>query len=107
MHLRIYWQNKESELRARSAVYWADKLCKTTPILLLHGSADWRVTPDEGLEITNKLYESRHPFRFVFFEGGDHGLTEHRSEVDRLVKDWLNNYVRDGASLPNLEPHGK
>lgn len=102
-----YWQNKDKELRARSAVFWADKLCKTTPILLLHGSADWRVPAEEALEMVNKLYEAKHPFRFVFFEGGDHGLTEYRSEVNRLVKDWLGNYVRDRKPLPNLEPHGR
>ena len=102
-----YWENKESELKKRSAIYWADKLCKTTPILLLHGSADWRVPPEEALEMTNKLYEAKHPFRFVFFEGGDHGLTEYRPEVNRLVKDWLDNYVRDKKPLPNLEPHGR
>ena len=101
------WENQESELKKRSAIYWADKLCKTTPILLLHGSADWRVPPEEALEMTNKLYEAKHPFRFVFFEGGDHGLTEYRPEVNRLVKDWLDNYVRDKKPLPNLEPHGR
>ena len=102
-----YWQNKEGELKARSAVYWANRLCKTTPLLLLHGSSDWRVPPEEALEMVNKLYEARHPFRFVFFEGGDHGLTEYKAEVNRLVKDWLDKYVRDGKPLPNLEPHGR
>lgn len=53
------------------------------------------------------LYESRQPFRFVFFEGGDHGLTEHRDEVDRLARSWLDAYVRDQRPWPSLEPHGR
>ncbi len=101
-----YWQNKEEALAARSPVLWPEKLCKTTPILLLHGSADWRVHPTEGLRMADALFESKHPFRFVFLEGGDHGLTEHRDEVYRLVRDWLHRYVRDGEPLPELEPHG-
>ena len=53
------------------------------------------------------LYETEHPVRFVFFEGGDHGLTEHRREVDRIVGAWLDRYVRDGTPWPSLEPHGR
>lgn len=102
-----YAQNKDEALRARSAVLWPETLDKSAPILLLHGSADWRVHPTEALRMASALYESRHPFRFVFFEGGDHGLTEHRGEVDRLIRDWLDHYVRDGRPWPSLEPHGR
>ena len=102
-----YAEHKEAALAARSAVRWPEKLHKQTPILLLHGSADWRVHPTEALTMAFKLYESKHPFRFVFFEGGDHGLTEHREEVDRLIRDWLDRYVRDKKPWPSLEPHGR
>jgi dienelactone hydrolase len=101
-----YWENKEAVLAARSPILWPEKLCKTTPILLLHGSADWRVNPTEGLRMARALYDCRHPFRFVFFEGGDHGLTEHRTEMNRLTRDWLDRYVRDREAWPSLEPHG-
>jgi hypothetical protein len=52
------------------------------------------------------LYAVQHPFRCVFFEGGDHGLTEYRDEVDRLTRDWFDRYVRDQQPWPSLEPHG-
>jgi dipeptidyl aminopeptidase/acylaminoacyl peptidase len=94
-------------LEARSAVRWPERLYKGTPILLLHGGSDWRVHPIQALEMARALYEARHPFRLVFFEGDDHGLTGNRGEVDRLVIDWFNRYVRDKAPLPNLEPHGR
>ena len=48
----------------------------------------------------------KHPFRLVFFEGGDHGLSEHRDEVNHLGKDWLDRYLRERKPWPNLEPHG-
>ena len=102
-----YASDKETALRERSAVLWADRLCKSTPILLMHGTADWRVEPQQAFDMAAALYAARHPFRLVMLEGGDHGLTEHRSEVDRLVRDWFDRYVRDSASLPNLEPHGR
>jgi dipeptidyl aminopeptidase/acylaminoacyl peptidase len=102
-----YATDKEAALVARSAVRWPEKLHKKTPILLLHGSADWRVDPTQALTMASKLYESKHPFRFVFFEGGDHGLSEHREEVNRLTRDWLDRYVRDRKPWPSLEPHGR
>lgn len=100
-------EEREAALAARSAIRWPERLHKRTPILLLHGSADWRVDPSEGLRMAAALYEARHPLRFVFFEGGDHGLSEHRREVTRLVQNWFDTYVRDGAPLPNLAPHGR
>ena len=101
-----YAKNKEAALAARSAIRWPEKINKKTPLLLLHGSADWRVDPTEALAMVSALYKSKQPFRFVFFEGGDHGLTEYQGEVNRLTKDWLDRYVRDRKPWPSLKPHG-
>ncbi|MDZ4804026.1 MAG: alpha/beta fold hydrolase [Candidatus Eisenbacteria bacterium] len=98
---------REAALEARSAVRWPERLNPTTPILLLQGSADWRVEPTETLRMAEALYKAKRPVRFVFLEGGDHGLSEHRAEVARQVNYWFDTYVRDRAPLPNLVPHGK
>jgi dipeptidyl aminopeptidase/acylaminoacyl peptidase len=102
-----YDKNRLKVLKARSAVYWADQICKTTPILLFQGGADWRTAPEDALTMADKLYKSQHPFRFVFFEGGDHGVMEHRDEMYRQSKDWLDTYVRDRKAWPSLQPHGQ
>ena len=81
-----YSKNKDSVLRSRSAVYWADKICATTPLLLLTDSADWRVSPGEQLEMVHKLYELRHPMRFELFEGGQHSLAEHLMGTEESVQ---------------------
>jgi dipeptidyl aminopeptidase/acylaminoacyl peptidase len=101
-----YAEKKNEALTSRSAILWPEKLHKKTPILLLQGSADWRVHPQQALRMAESLYKVHHPFRLVFFEGGDHGLFEHQAEVDRLAKDWLDRYVRDRQPWPSLEPHG-
>ena len=98
---------REVALEARSAVRWPQRLNKGTPLLLLHGSADWRVDPSEGLAMVAALYEARHPVGFVFFAGGDHRLSAYRRDVARHVCDWFDRYVRDRAPLPNLERHGQ
>ena len=102
-----YATNKAQALRARSAIHWPEKLAKETPILLLAGTGDWRVNPMDSLHMAEKLYQQRHPFRLVTFEGADHGLSEFRDERDRITLEWFNTYVRDRKPWPSLEPHGR
>lgn len=101
-----YQQEKDKALRARSAVYWADEMCKTTPLLIMHGSADWRVSPTEAISLVQKLYDAKHPVRFIFFEGADHAINEYKTEVTQHVKKHFNHYLRDEKKWPSLEPHG-
>lgn len=102
-----YRKNKEKELKARSAVFWADKMCKTTPLLIMHGSSDWRVQASESLELVNKLYEYKHPVRYILFEGADHGIREFRKEFFAQTKRFFDFYVKDLNDLPNMELHGR
>jgi dipeptidyl aminopeptidase/acylaminoacyl peptidase len=74
---------------------------------LLHGTADWRVSPRDAMDMADRLYALKRPFRLVLFEGGDHGLSEFRTEADKATRDFLDSYVRDGSPLPNMEPHGR
>ncbi len=102
-----YKGKNDGPLIERSAVRWVDRLCKTTPILLLQGTADWRVEPQECLDMAKALQAGRHPYRLVMLEGGDHRLSEHTTEVYRQIRSWLDRYEKDGEALPNLEPHGE
>ena len=102
-----YEANKEEALKSRSAVYWADKMCPTTPLLIMHGSADWRVEPSASLKLVSKLMEYKHPVRFILYEGADHGLREYRNEMLAEMKRHFDYYLRDRNPLPDMEPHGK
>jgi len=99
--------NRDEELRNRSAVYNIDKLCNTTPILILHGSSDWRVSPKDALQMADSLYAHKHPFRLHFYEGGDHGLNEFDAEVSEAVISFMNDYLKDQREYPDMTPHGK
>lgn len=98
--------DREAAMIARSPIRWPEKLCKTTPLLVLHGSADWRVHPGQALAMAAALYKAKHPLRFVLFEGADHGLAEFATENLRICNDWLDRYLRDREPWPSLEPHG-
>lgn len=102
-----YDQHKQQALEARSPIKWPEKLNRSTPILLFHGTSDWRSSAQHSLDMAGALLKLEHPFRLVLFEGGDHGLDFYIDEVDRITKDWLDWYVRDGKSWPSMEPHGQ
>lgn len=102
-----YWNNKTEELKKRSAVYWADEMCKTTPLLLMHGSSDWRVPPRESMELVDSLMKYKHPTRFILYEGADHGLSEFRNESYEMIKDFFQAYLKEEKQLPNMDPHGR
>lgn len=102
-----YDEQKEQLLRERSAVYWAEQLCKTTPLLIMHGSADWRASPSQSLDLVNKLYQHKHPVRFILFEGADHGITEWRQERMTQMRRHFDYYLRDQKPWPSMEPHGR
>jgi len=89
-----YAANKEAALKARSAQYWPEKLCKTTPILLLQGGDDQRCVPESALNMGLQLQRSRRPFRLIFFESGSHGLSEHQEEVNRQTILWFEKHLR-------------
>lgn len=77
----------------RSIVNFAHKLPRTTPLLLLHGTADERVSPKDSLDLSYKLLENEIPFRLILLEGGDHFLKSHKKEVDEMRRNWFKNFL--------------
>lgn len=102
-----YKNNKEEELNKRSVIKWVDKFPKNVPILMLHGNADWRVKPEHSLNLALEFEKHRIPYRLIMFEGGDHGITEHKEEVNIQVINWFNKYLKNDTSIPNMEYHGR
>ncbi|MFM2357398.1 MAG: hypothetical protein RJA61_135 [Candidatus Parcubacteria bacterium] len=102
----IYGESREEQIK-RSALYWPEKFSKKTPLLMMHGTADWRVNPADSICLAEKLYKNKVPFRLVMFEGGDHGLNDFKDEVDRLEIEWFEKYLKHGEKWPSLKPHGR
>ena len=95
-----YATNTRAVLDARSAIKQVDKIGNNTPILILHGTADWRVVPEMALDLSKAFLKENIPHRLVLFEGGDHGLRNFKAEVDELAKAWLKKYLKNASSLP-------
>lgn len=104
--IEMYGGGKKENTK-RSAIYWPEKIYKKAPILIMHGSADWRVDPKDSIRLAERLYEEKVPFRLVVFEGGDHGLSEFREETRVMTEQWFDKYLKSSAKLPDLKFHGK
>lgn len=102
-----YASDRERVLKERSAVHWAERLKSKAPVLMFHGSSDWRILPGSSLDMAAALQKARHPYRLIMLEGSDHGLNEHRDEVEAQTRAWLDRFVRDGEPAPDLQPHGR
>ena len=81
---------KKIGFASRSAIRWASEI--RVPVLLLHGTADWRVSPLQTLQFAEALQLAKRPYALHLFEGGAHvelsGDTEAiDEEILRFLRD--------------------
>ncbi|MFD0991544.1 alpha/beta hydrolase family protein [Mariniflexile jejuense] len=88
-----YWKNKELELKKRSVVYWADELDKNSSLLILCGTNDKRVNPDQADKIAEKLSEINYDFEIRKFET-DHYFSEYKTELNEIIIEWFDKRLK-------------
>lgn len=106
-HQKNMYGGSMEEKKKRSALLWANKFSKKTPLLIMHGTADWRVNPLDSMRLAEKLYGNKIPHRLIMYEGADHGLNEYVKESDEQVYEWFERFLKRNEKLPDLKPHGK
>lgn len=84
-----YHSEKQTQLQARSVMYWLDELPKDLPILLLHGDKDKRVNVNQSIRLAKALEGKNAQVELKIFEGADHGLRPYREEALTTVADWF------------------
>ena len=87
-------------MRERSGVRWPDELPADTPILILHGGADWRVSPLQSLDLATGLQAAGRFYRIVVVPGADHSLSDAAAERDAERRAWLDRWVRGAQAEP-------
>jgi len=87
---------KANELRKISAVHFADRLPKQTPILIMHGVEDNIVPIEQSEKLAAELERHGIPHEFIRIEGGTHVALKDGSykEIDRRRKAWLEKYLQ-------------
>lgn len=101
-----YDVDNKNELIFRSPLLWTNELQNSCPLLIMHGTSDWRVDVTHSLGMASKLYENQKPFRLKIYEGADHSLREYQSDVSKEIVSWFVDFLINKRKLPNLEKHG-
>ncbi|HEY0557212.1 MAG TPA: prolyl oligopeptidase family serine peptidase [Thermoanaerobaculia bacterium] len=86
-------KNGPELLRQRSAVDWPEKI--NAPVLILHGTADWRTDPkDQALALAEKLQALHKTYELILYANDSHGLPFHWRERDQRIVEWFKRYLK-------------
>jgi|CXWL01.1.fsa_nt_gi dipeptidyl aminopeptidase/acylaminoacyl peptidase len=100
------WGKSKKEMIKRSPLKWIEDLPKKTPLLIMHGLSDWRVSPIDSIEMSRALLKHSVPHRLILFEGADHGISEHKKEFIAQSLSWFKRFLKEEEALPSTKPHG-
>ncbi len=103
--LKYPWEEWQ-HLLERSPIYHVGKA--TTPLLILHGSSDPRVSPSQSLELYRhlKVRKPDTPVRLVLYPGEGHGnrRAAARYDFDLRMMQWFDTYLKPGNRAAPLPP---
>lgn len=88
-----YWKNKDSELKKRSVIYWADQMYKESSLLILYGTNDKNVNPEQSRTLAKKLKEINFNYEFKEFET-DHFFSDKKNALNELIINWFNKELK-------------
>jgi dipeptidyl aminopeptidase/acylaminoacyl peptidase len=88
-----YKNNKKAALEKRSVMYWADELDKNASLLILCGTEDKRVNPNQAQQIADKLAEINYDFTLKKFKT-DHKFSGKTEELNALLINWFNTRLK-------------
>lgn len=98
VYVRLFGSEFEEEFinrkKERSAVYFAEKICRDTEILLIHGTNDRKISFQDSVDVYNKLKANGNKCELKLIEGGDHYLRNHKSEVSELRRKWFDRHLK-------------
>ena len=87
------WRSRETHL-SNSPLWAADNF--STPTMVLHGNNDWRVRPEQGVQLFLALQKVGVPSVYVNFPDEQHGLKQpdHRVLRHQLTLEWFDHWVK-------------
>lgn len=100
-----YWNNKEEELRKRSAVYLVENFPTNVPILMIHGNADWRAKATNSLRLALEFEKRRIPYRLKIYEGANHEIDEYPEDTYQEIISWFDRFLKQNEKIPDMEFH--
>jgi dipeptidyl aminopeptidase/acylaminoacyl peptidase len=104
--LKSPWEHRDLYLDRSPITYARDS---ETPLLILHGKDDPRVSPTQSLELYRWMkVKGTNPVRLVLYPGEGHGNTRRSSQYDYALRmmEWFNTWLLESGShrMPPLNP---
>jgi dipeptidyl aminopeptidase/acylaminoacyl peptidase len=97
IYFKLFGSENESEYyrqkMQRSAVHFADKINKSTHILLIHGTSDKQISHEDSEDMYELLRKNGIDSDLVLIKGGDHYLRKHRKELVEIRKNWFGKFL--------------
>jgi dipeptidyl aminopeptidase/acylaminoacyl peptidase len=83
-----YKQNKKEELKKRSVTHWVNELDKNASVLILCGTDDKQVNPNQADLIADKLTKIDYTFKLEKVKT-DHKFSDKQKELNTLLINWF------------------
>jgi dipeptidyl aminopeptidase/acylaminoacyl peptidase len=80
-------QHRDTIIRTRSAIYWAEKI--RVPVLIMHGSADEDIPVEQSRRMDAELTRLGKPHEFIVFDGERHVIGGKGAERDAAAIAWF------------------
>jgi dipeptidyl aminopeptidase/acylaminoacyl peptidase len=93
-----YKNNKKIALEERSVMYWADELDKNASLLILCGTEDKRVNPNQAQQIADRLAEINYDFRLKKFKT-DYKFSGKTKKLNALLINWFDTRLKKTSPI--------
>jgi dipeptidyl aminopeptidase/acylaminoacyl peptidase len=89
-------EGRLKNIKARSAVSFADKLPRNIPLLIMHGLKDTVVPVEQSRLLAAKLKKLNIPHKLILLKEGTHVALKDGSyrEIDRYRREWLEKHLK-------------
>lgn len=88
-----YLQNKEVALTKRSPNFWLDELPNSVPVLISHGSDDWRANVNHSISLAKGLKKHNIPHKLVLYPDDNHGIRQNKKTHNDEISNWFIKYL--------------
>ena len=85
-----YEHHAIEQYRARSGVYWADRI--NVPLLILHSRTDKFVPVTQALRMAEALQENGKVYSLLIYEHDGHSLPLNREDRNHKIIEWFNKF---------------
>ena len=91
-----YEHQSMEQYRARSAIYWADRI--NVPVLILHSRTDKFVPVTQALRMAAALQENGKVYSLLIYEQDGHSLPLNREDRNHRIIEWFKRFGESGGT---------